>query len=295
MERAAPRESAREGARRRPMLLRRLIQIREAAVRHAVTSQARIPPRRSGARRSIMGATEDIPLARARPWPLVPIMMVLAGAFVSRGFPAPPPSSSGLSERATVELVLIEAYVTDGRGRPIRDLTADDFSLMVDGHAKPIHSLEFHEVSPEAQAPVTATPPAGGGTSARSAPGSLPRRVVLFFDDSTSATQGLTAARKAAQHFLAGSLLPNDEVALASYDRKLRLLHDFTTDRAALTQAIEDTLGDLKRYTDYDSEQGNYEREMAGLLSMSSPERTGRSHLDLLFTNYAEEFTPRSR
>ena len=101
-----------------------------------------------------MGATEDIPLARARPWPLVPIMMVLAGAFVSRGFPAPPPSSSGLSERATVELVLIEVYVTDGRGRPIRDLTTDDFALMVDGHAKPIHSLEFQSRSSLARSQV---------------------------------------------------------------------------------------------------------------------------------------------
>src|SRR6266852_873164 len=79
--------------------------------------------------------------------------MLLAGAFVSRGFPATSPPTSGLSERATVELVLIEVYVTDGRGRPVRSLTADDFSLMVDGHAKPIHSLEFREVSPEAQAP----------------------------------------------------------------------------------------------------------------------------------------------
>ena len=221
--------------------------------------------------------------------------MLLAGTVVSRGFPAPAPPTSGLSERTTVELVLIEVYVTDGRGRPIRDLTTDDFALMVDGHAKPIHSLEFHEVSTDAPAPVTATPPAGGGTSARSAPGSLPRRFVLFFDDSTSAPHGMTAARKAAQRFLAGGLLPNDEVALASYDRKLRLLHDFTTDRAALAQAIEDTLGDLKRYTDYDSEQGDYERQMASLLSMSSTERMGGSHLNFLFTNYAEEFTPRSR
>jgi len=233
-------------------------------------------------------------LAQARPWLLVPIAMLLAGTVVPRGFPAPAPSTSGLSERATVELVLIEVYVTDGRGRPIRDLTTDDFALMVDGHAKPIHSLEFREVSPEAQAPVTAIPPAGGGRSARSAPGSLPRRFVLFFDDSTSAAHGMTAARKATERFLDGALLPSDQVALAAYDRKLRLLHDFTTDRAALTRAIEDTLGDLKRYTDYNSGQGEYEREITSLLSMGGTEVGGR-HLDLLFTNYGEEFTPRSR
>ncbi len=242
-----------------------------------------------------MGATEDPSLASARPWPLVPIAMLLAGAVVSRGSPAPPPSTSSLSERATVELVLIEVYVSDGRGRPVRDLTTDDFALMVDGHAKPIHSLEFREVSPEAQAPVSGIAPAGGTTTARTAPGNLPRRFVLFFEDSTSATQGLTEARKAAQRFLGGNLLPGDEVALASYDRKLRLLHDFTTDRAALTQAIEDTLGDMRRQSDYASEQGQFEREMADLLSMSGHDRMAPNRLIFLSTSYAEEFTPRSR
>ena len=52
--------------------------------------------------------------------------MLLVGTVVSRGFPAPAPPTSGLSERATVELVLIEVYVTDGRGRPIRDVHLDE-------------------------------------------------------------------------------------------------------------------------------------------------------------------------
>src|SRR6266568_5774012 len=99
---------------------------------------------------------------------------------------------------------------------------------MVDGHPKPIHSLEFREVSPDAQAPVPGAPPSGE-TMPRLAPASLPRRFVLFFDDGTSAVQGLTVARNSAQRFVSGSLLPGDEMALAAYDRKLRLLHDFTT------------------------------------------------------------------
>src|SRR6266446_196230 len=106
---------------------------RKRRVRRAATSSVQTPDRRSVARRGIMGPTEDRPLPGARPWPLVPIAILLAGAILSGGAPAAPPATSSLSERATVELVLIEVYVADGRGRPIRDLTADDFALMVDG------------------------------------------------------------------------------------------------------------------------------------------------------------------
>jgi len=206
-------------------------------------------------------------------------------------------------ERSTVELVLIEAYVTDSQGRPLRGLTPDDFALMVDGHAKPIHSLEFREVAGPAPAPAAGPAVETAHESARQAAAGPPRRFILFFEDSTSAPMGLTAARQAAQRFLDGSLVPDDQVALASYDRKLRILHDFTTDRAALKQAVEASLKDLARFTDYASDQAGQERELAGLMAHGnvgsggderSAEVTFRQ-LKLLALKYAAEYTPRSR
>src|SRR2546428_13155417 len=97
MERAAPRESAREGARRPPMLLRRLIQIKEAEgpPRDRKPSADSFTPTGGLSRHN--GGARRTPLAQARPWLLVPIAMLLAGTVVPRGFPATAPSTSGLS------------------------------------------------------------------------------------------------------------------------------------------------------------------------------------------------------
>ena len=242
-----------------------------------------------------MVATEGPLLACARRWPVAPIAMMLAAGAVSAGDQAPVPAASTLSERATVELVLIEAYVTDGHGRPIRDLTADNFTLSVDGHQRPIHSGECRE-GPSGTQPLPPEGPQGAGSAAhRREPASLPRRFVLFFEDGTSGTEGLTEARKATQRFLDGGLLPTDEVALSSFDRRLRVLHDFTTNRAALVQAIQDTLNDTRRFSDYASEQAQWDREIRELTSMSKGSDSIGQRVLMTATNYADEFTPRSR
>src|SRR5689334_257320 len=101
---------------------------------------------------------------------------MLPAGTVPSGAPPEAPPRSDLTERATVELVLIEAYVTDTRGRPLRDLTVDNFSLSVDGHARPIHSLEFRDgtIPP---LPAAGQAPAGGEDPlARRLPSTLPRR-----------------------------------------------------------------------------------------------------------------------
>src|SRR5438477_11241818 len=84
-----------------------------------------------GARRGIMGAAEDPSMAHTRPWLLVLIAVVCTSAAVSRGATPPTPVTSSLGQRTTVELVLIEVYVTAGRGRPVRNLTEDDFTIML--------------------------------------------------------------------------------------------------------------------------------------------------------------------
>ncbi|MEE9291371.1 MAG: hypothetical protein V3U83_00435, partial [Acidobacteriota bacterium] len=57
------------------------------------------------------------------------------------------PIESLFVERATTELILIEVYVTDSKGRPIRGLTIDDFVLKVERRRKPIESVEYFEVT----------------------------------------------------------------------------------------------------------------------------------------------------
>ena len=80
------------------------------------------------------------------------------------------PETSTLVERATVEMVLIEAYVSDGQGRPIEGLAPNDFVLMVDGHVRPISSLEFRNAG--------APPMASGAVTTQAPPGQAPPTTV---------------------------------------------------------------------------------------------------------------------
>ncbi len=148
-------------------------------------------------------------------------------------------------ERTTTELVLIETYVEGADGRPVRGLTAGDFTLFVDGVPSPIASFESRTAAPEDR-PAAERPlevPAAE-------PAEPPRRFLLFFEDGTSAPEGMTAARHAVERFLTTSFLPTDQVGIAAYDRRLRILSDFTTDRSALLRTVDRSLREPGRISD---------------------------------------------
>jgi VWFA-related protein len=182
---------------------------------------------------------------------------------------APRPSNRDAApEHAVVELVLIEAYVTDNRGRPLTGLEAGDFNLLVDGRAKPITSVEYREAIVDAAAagPSGTRGPEESPGRPPSGPG-VPRRFVLLFDDATSAPQGLLAARNAAEKLVSERFVGNDQIALAVYDRSLHILNDFTTDRESLRRAIERSLTNRRLSTfahDLEDRQQELQR-LAGL------------------------------
>jgi VWFA-related protein len=182
-----------------------------------------------------------LPARVARPRAALAILTLLVGspAAGARGDVSRAPA-----ERVTTELVLIETYVTDDKGRPIEGLTIDDFTLVIDGKPSPIASLDFRRVSSGAVAPGSATTLRAAGPIR---PAEYPRRFMLFFEDRMSGPGGLTAARHAVDQFLSAGLQPSDEVAIATYDTGLRILHDFTSDREALRKTIAGSLAGARR------------------------------------------------
>ncbi len=108
----------------------------------------------------------------------------------------------------------VTAYVSvaDSTGNPIKDLTAEAFTLAEDSQLVTVLSADL---APDA-----------------------PINLVLLLDTSGSmGGTGIAAARNAASNFIAG-LNPEDRVAVVAFDDTIRTRIDFTTDHQAARQEV---------------------------------------------------------
>ncbi len=173
---------------------------------------------------------------RAGPGSLALLLALLLAAEA----PAQEPSREGSIEaKATVEKVLVDAYVLAPRGGVLPGLQPRDFLLRVGGEEVPVEEVEY---VPAARSELPPRPPEVGEE-----PGTpeFPegRLIVLFFqaDFGRYRTKGLMRMANEMVLFL-DRLLPTDRVAVLSYDSHLKLRLDFTNDRKAIHRALFDTL-----------------------------------------------------
>ncbi len=218
-------------------------------------------------------------MTQRRRWPRIGLAGVLLLCAVAARGETPAPVPTSIVETTTSELVLIELYVRDKDGRPVKDLTPADVILKIDQQStpKPIVSLEWVEPPPavvEAAAEAAGSAVPEGATSEAATHPSpsrreWPRRFLLFFDDSTSSYANMTNARRAAMNYLARPGPASDQFSIAVYDerRKLSILQEFTSDRAALTRALESSLADPLRQSDYADERDKHIEEIDRLQS----------------------------
>jgi Ca-activated chloride channel homolog len=108
--------------------------------------------------------------------------------------------------RTAVDLVSVTAVVRDGRGRPVRNLSREDFLIFEQG--KPRKIVDFKSSD---QGPVS---------------------LAVLFDVSGSMRVGdqLAAGRRVVEHVLSWVEPSADEIALFSFDRDLREEVPFTND-----------------------------------------------------------------
>ena len=131
-----------------------------------------------------------------------------------------------------LSLVSLPVFVVDKQGHAMRGLSAEDFELLDDG--KPVRIVSFQYVdttSPEIQEEIREAPAAR-------------RHFLLLFDLSFTDPSGLHRARGAAKTLVRTGLAETDLVSVATFDinRGVRVVANFTEDRALLVHAI-DTLG----------------------------------------------------
>lgn len=139
--------------------------------------------------------------------------------------------------RAGTEIVHLDVSVLDKDRRPVRGLTAADFTIIENGQPQPVVAFSAIDV-PDAVPPTARwmrDVPADVSTNQLDGK----RLVVIVFDDFTVAggLATLREAQKAARRTIDG-LGPND-VAAVVFTIDNRRPQDFTTDRARLLAAID--------------------------------------------------------
>jgi VWFA-related protein len=148
--------------------------------------------------------------------------------------------------QSKVNVVLVPVVVRDAAGRPIGNLTKDDFQLFDNGKRQTISSFSVVQRA-GATSKVTirepeAEPPRDDGldAQARGNVGRPKRYVVYVFDDMNGTFLHITAVREAALRYFRRGLPSNDRVAIQTFSRRTTL--DFTSDETK----IESTLRKLR-------------------------------------------------
>ncbi len=149
--------------------------------------------------------------------------------------------SKPLQYDISVTLKLIQVYVTDRNGRPVQDLTKEEFAVFDEG--KPMSVTEFERYdflappSPSDEQPVAK--PAPAVETGRN------RKFFLFFDFAYNDQRGAVAGLKIARSFLDSDVRPEDEVAVISYSalKGLRVHEFLTRDHAKIRRVLADLSG----------------------------------------------------
>lgn len=159
-----------------------------------------------------------------------------------------PSQTSPVAIQATSDLVRIDAEVTDGAGKPVKNLRADQFTLTDNGRPQKISIFSYSDIeSLETAAQTTFQPvtipvdnegPAAMPAGAVSDAAQDRRMIVLFFDLTSMQTDDLIRAHDAAEKFLKTQLGHADLVAVVTFGVRLGILANFTNDRAALEKAV---------------------------------------------------------
>src|SRR5580692_11148069 len=164
-----------------------------------------------------------------------------------QGPPAPPkaPVRSKATIRSTVSLVEVDVQVTDRDGKPVKGLKQSQFSVTEDGKTQKISTFEYNDIEQVETAgkgdetPVTV--PLGTVTSPQEIKAVVRdhRMIVLFFDLTSLEQDDLLRSTRAAQKYLNEQMTAADLVAVVAFGNTLKVVANFTNDRALLRKAVD--------------------------------------------------------
>ncbi|HEV7488713.1 MAG TPA: VWA domain-containing protein [Thermoanaerobaculia bacterium] len=148
----------------------------------------------------------------------------------------PQQNSQPFGEKVDVNLVQLDAIVTDSRGNQMLGLDKDDFIVRENGQQQTVDTVDYFTnrrliTEPEAAAKFKVERLHDD-------------RYLIFFFDKITADMGSQAemirARSDAMRFLEDHLRAEDKVAVVGHDVRLKVYTDFTSDKAQIRRAMND-------------------------------------------------------
>ncbi|MDH3255748.1 MAG: VWA domain-containing protein [Acidobacteriota bacterium] len=193
-------------------------------------------------------------------------------------------------ESVEVNVVNVDVYVTDKKGKRVTGLNKDDFELFEDG--KPIEVTNFYAVAdgtPQIE-PSSAAPVADATTSAapQPAPHLAPSKpeeqrlyLVIYFDNLFLRPFSRNKVIDHSRQFLLDNIRDDDQLMLVTFERSLHIRHPFTSDR----RAILDEMDKLRKLSAFAPQQQTERRDVIRRIDTSRDALEARSHVD----SYAEQ------
>jgi VWFA-related protein len=182
------------------------------------------------------------------------LIAVLLGAAVAATQPidASPPTDNegprpigGLAfiDELEVTVVNVVVHVTGKGGRPVTDLTREDFRVFQDGVEQPITNFQLYteEVyrsyfdQPDIPIPLAPTPAVA---DAQSTERIRPVYMVLYVDNENLTSIDRNRVLSQARNFVRENLHPPVKMMVVSYQRSLKILQPFTSDSREVLAAL---------------------------------------------------------
>jgi len=155
------------------------------------------------------------------------------------------PSQQDTVFRVNVDLVQVDAVVTDSEGRPVTDLRADEFIVLQDGKPQEITHFSFVRTkNPSAPLP----PKARTGEKVFSTPAPPPvplqrdrvrRTIALVVDDLGLSHDTMVRVRESVKRWVDEQMQPDDLVALVMTGGGVGLLQQLTNDKRLLYSGVD--------------------------------------------------------
>jgi VWFA-related protein len=171
------------------------------------------------------------------------IALLLAGCIAFGQNPQTAPPETVI--RINVNLVQMDAVVTDSKDRPVTDLRREDFEILQDGKAQTITNFSYITNRPAPAPPPAARTTTSKGVppppppSTRIRPGEVRRTMAMVVDDLGLSFDSIARTRDSLKKFVDQQMQPGDLVAVIRTGAGIGALQQFTSDKRMLHAAID--------------------------------------------------------